>query len=272
MPNDLVSVIIPTYGRQGFLLDAVASVVAQSYRPIELIVVDDCSPEPVELPEMQGLDVRLVRHDRNMGPGAARNTGLAHASGEFVRFLDDDDELLPETVAISVAGISGGRIHVMPSNVNDRLYSGDMTETLHHDLTPSTAQVLLRRADVVQFDPSLRVSEDVEWWIRMRDSALFAWDDRMGVRIRRHDADRPGVNAEVRFRCRSAIIERHLSSLDRRSRAHHLNRAASSALVAGHRPSAMLLGARSFVSMPSQLSIKVIGRSLLPWRWSAGWD
>ena len=261
----LVSVIIPTYGRPRFLLDAIESVSSQDYRPVELVVVDDCSPEPVQLGPTHGLDVRVIRHARNMGPGAARNSGVAHAKGEYVLFLDDDDLLQPGRLSLGVSGIGNAQMHATESDPpGRRRFEGDMRATLLYGPLPQMGQVLLRRADVLQFDPTLRVSEDVEWWIRMRDRAVFNWSSDIGVLIRQHPTPRPGVDADVRAACRAAVVQRHIPVLDRRSRAYQLNRAASGALQAGRRVQTVRYVLRSLVAMPSMLAIKLLGRSVLP--------
>lgn len=101
--SGLVSVVVPTYDREGRLVESVESVLAQTYEPIELVVVDDASPTPAEEAlEGSGLDeladVAVIRHDRNRGGNAARNTGIRASSGEFVAFLDDDDRWRPGKV------------------------------------------------------------------------------------------------------------------------------------------------------------------------------
>lgn len=104
----LVSVVVPTYGRPDALLDALDSIAAQTYEPIEVIVVDDHSPEPVE-PRVQQESypslraIRCFRHEENRGANAARNTGIEQAEGEFVAFLDDDDVWNKETIEREVA-------------------------------------------------------------------------------------------------------------------------------------------------------------------------
>ncbi|WP_420407920.1 glycosyltransferase family 2 protein [Hoeflea sp.] len=93
----LLSVIIPTYGRAEQTLGAVQSVLAQDV-DCEILVVDDASPTPdPRLEKLEG--VRLIRRPVNGGAGAARNTGLDHARGRFVCFLDSDDRMLPGTLA-----------------------------------------------------------------------------------------------------------------------------------------------------------------------------
>jgi len=90
-----VSVIIPCYNQGHFLREAIESVVAQTYPHHEIIVVDDASPDMTSHVVRQYPQVRYVKHDRNKGLGASRNTGVRHSSGPFLVFLDADDRLLP---------------------------------------------------------------------------------------------------------------------------------------------------------------------------------
>ncbi len=92
-----VSVVIPFYDGAATIGRAVASLVAQTVRPAEVVVVDDGSPDPFR-PEgvPTGVPVRPVRHDRNRGIPAARNTGIRAAANEWIAFLDQDDEWAPD--------------------------------------------------------------------------------------------------------------------------------------------------------------------------------
>ncbi len=102
-----VSVIIPTYNRAVLLPRAVGSVLAQTYADFELLVVDDCSTDgtPAVIAGFADPRVHPLRHDTNRGQSAAVNTGLANARGEFVAFLDDDDEFTPDSLADRVAAL-----------------------------------------------------------------------------------------------------------------------------------------------------------------------
>lgn len=99
MIENLVSTIIPVYNRPSLVREAIESVLAQTYRPIEIIVVDDGSTddtaESVRAIMAQHDEVHLLRQE-NAGPGPARQKGLDAASGEFIQFLDSDDLLRPE--------------------------------------------------------------------------------------------------------------------------------------------------------------------------------
>lgn len=100
--NPLVSIIIPTYNYGRYLAKAVGSCLDQSYRDIEVIVIDDGSTDDTRS-VVEGIDDRLVYvYQENRGVSAARNKGLALASGAFIAFLDSDDYLLPDSVAVRV--------------------------------------------------------------------------------------------------------------------------------------------------------------------------
>jgi glycosyltransferase involved in cell wall biosynthesis len=93
----LVSVIIPTYNRGGMIRDAIASVLNQDFKDFELIVIDDGSTDDTPaILETFGRAIRIVRQ-ANRGVSAARNQGIALASGKLLTFLDSDDLWLPQS-------------------------------------------------------------------------------------------------------------------------------------------------------------------------------
>ncbi|MCY4146746.1 MAG: glycosyltransferase [Chloroflexi bacterium] len=96
----LVSIIIPTFNRRHFVSDAINSGLAQTHAHCEIIVVDDGSGDDTVafLRQQYGEQIRLFSQ-ANQGPGIARNRGIAEARGEFIHFLDADDQLLPHNVA-----------------------------------------------------------------------------------------------------------------------------------------------------------------------------
>lgn len=105
--NPLISIVIPIYNVAAYLESCLASVVAQTYRPLEVILVDDCgtdnSMEIAEtfvnsFTELKDLDFRTVHHDHNRGLSAARNTGTSVANGEYIIYLDSDDQFEPTLV------------------------------------------------------------------------------------------------------------------------------------------------------------------------------
>lgn len=96
----LISVIIPTYNRKELLERAVRSVLSQTYRNIELIVVDDASTDSTKemIEAIQDERVRYIRHESNLGAAAARNTGIRDAQGDYIAFQDSDDDWMPKKI------------------------------------------------------------------------------------------------------------------------------------------------------------------------------
>jgi len=98
--NDTVdiSVIIPTYNRASLLARALNSVLNQTYRSIEVIVVDDGSQDGTEesVKRINDKRIRYIKHEKNRGVSAARNTGIDKAKSNYIAFLDSDDEWLPD--------------------------------------------------------------------------------------------------------------------------------------------------------------------------------
>ena len=85
----MISIVIPYYNRPAKLQRCITSVLSQTYQDFEILIVDDCSNEPLIL-DMDSR-VKVFRNDKNLGPGLSRNVGLDHAKGDFVAFLDSDD-------------------------------------------------------------------------------------------------------------------------------------------------------------------------------------
>jgi len=102
----LVSIIVPTFNRRQLLCDTLESIYKQTYRPIEVLVVDDGSTDDTESYVTEWarkhnitnvFDVCYIRQE-NSGPSAARNRGISEAKGDYVQFLDSDDILLPDKI------------------------------------------------------------------------------------------------------------------------------------------------------------------------------
>lgn len=93
----MVSVVIPQYNVESYISRCLDSVLSQSYNDIEIIVVDDCSTDGsvdvVKQYRERHPDIRLIRHDRNLGPMMARRDGYEAATGDFIMFVDPDDTL-----------------------------------------------------------------------------------------------------------------------------------------------------------------------------------
>lgn len=96
----LISVIIPTYNRGRLILDSVNSVLNQTYKNIELIVVDDCSTDDTKkiIESIKDFRIKYVKLEKKSGACVARNRGIEKSTGEFIAFNDSDDLWIPEKI------------------------------------------------------------------------------------------------------------------------------------------------------------------------------
>lgn len=140
----LVSVIVPTCNRAVLLKDALASLVAQDYANWEAVVVNDggVDVESMALAVDPHGRVRYFAHDTSRGPGAARNTGLSHARGEIICYLDDDDLFLENHLSTVIAALGAstpGFVYTDARYVREEIKGGERklintdTRYLHRD-------------------------------------------------------------------------------------------------------------------------------------------
>jgi glycosyltransferase involved in cell wall biosynthesis len=196
MIRDLVSTIIPVHNRPRLLREAVASVIGQSYRPIEIIIVDDGSTDDTGvvangLAEDNPAEVRVL-HQPNAGCGPAREAGRQAANGEFIQYLDSDDVLLPRKFELQVAGLKahsdcgvayGKTYYCMHGSVPDERpwkRTGERVDWMFPSLLQSrwwgTSTPLYRRALTDAAGAWLGLSSEEDWEYDCRLAA-------MGVRL-----------------------------------------------------------------------------------------
>lgn len=175
----LVSAIIPTYKRSKLVTRAIRSVLNQTVQDIEIIVVDDASPDDTETAVLSvgSSRVRYIRHDNNRGLPASRNTGIHAARGKFIAFLDDDDEWLPEKTTKQLRFLEEYRLDAAVSMC---LIDGSVPLGHHSPvlLMPDDLRKgnkwgscsLIAKANVIRaimFDETLSIGEDWDFYIRL---------------------------------------------------------------------------------------------------------
>ncbi len=187
-----VSVVIPNYNNGPLLADAINSVLNQSFRDVDVWIVDDGSTDDSkQVIERYGQQIHAI-FQPNSGPAAARNAGILAAKGEFIQFLDADDILLPHALERLVAKarqypeagiISGGAVirsldHSEETFQLPRDKEGQVfTEMILGNLIITSA-TLARRSTLLQAglfdeDRTLQVVEDYDLWLRMARIAPF---------------------------------------------------------------------------------------------------
>ena len=198
-----VGVVLPTRDRPQALERAVASVLAQSFRDLELVVVDDGSTVPAEraLAGVRDERLRMLRTEVSLGPARARNLGLDALASPWIAFQDDDDEWLPEKLAAQVARARavGDRVALIYGGYSriDRSSgvrttarrvartSGNVLPELLRGNFIGLPTVLIRSSALSEagpFDPELPCFEDWELFLRLAERFEFDFLDREVLR------------------------------------------------------------------------------------------
>jgi glycosyltransferase involved in cell wall biosynthesis len=181
MKGPLVSIIIPIYNGAKFILEAISSVCAQDYDPMEIIVVDDGSTDDTSTIVQSFKDIRYI-YQPNQGCAAARNTGIHNSKGELIAFLDADDYWAINKLSLQVdcllkhpdigytLGMQRNFLECgieRPSWVKEEHILKEYIGTLQ-------ALVIRKRIfDIVGFfNTNFRISEDVEWFSRAVDAGI----------------------------------------------------------------------------------------------------
>lgn len=219
-----VSVVIPAYNGAAFLPDAVASVRAQRYEPMEILVVDDGSTDATSA-VAESLGVRVVRQT-NQGPAAARNAGIGKTSGALIGFLDADDLWTGDKLAREVQPFRDDpELEVVQGLTQEaRLVRGaDGAVSYENFLAPfisvSMGSALFRRGAferIGMLDPSLRFGEDLDWFVRARDLGARMLVINEVVQIARRHGGNTTWGKKMQEKNFLTILKR---SLDRRRRA-----------------------------------------------------
>lgn len=183
--NPLVSIIIPTYKSDRTLKRAIDSCLNQTYKNIEIIVVDDNDPksnyrkntENIMKEYEKNKKVKYIKHEKNKNGAAARNTGFKISKGEYISFLDDDDIFMETKIEKQVNFLENNlNYHAVYCwrYQNNRIIKSNRTGDLSRELltlefTPYTSSILLRREcyEVLNgFDEHFRRHQDYEFLLR----------------------------------------------------------------------------------------------------------
>lgn len=188
----LVSVIIPVYNAAKFLDRTISSVLSQTYKNIEMVLVDDCSKdnsaEIIKKYQQNHLGIIYKLQEKNMGAAVARNTALCIARGQYVAFLDSDDEWLPDklTKQIDLLKAKKGAFAytaIDMINANDNVVKSkrpvkeqvDYNFLLRNTMI-ATSSVLIDRNIIGDFQmPLIRGGQDYATWLQILRLGIIAY-------------------------------------------------------------------------------------------------
>lgn len=241
--SKLVSAIITTYKRPvEIVFRAVESILNQTYSNIEIILVDD-SPETYSERAVlrdkitkYGDKVNYIQNEHNIGACASRNVGLNMAKGEYIAFLDDDDEWLPEKIERQVNKFDDpdiglvycGRIVINDSSeksFEDQLVecSGYVyDELIFNNFIGSTSYPLIKREaliDVGGFDPLMQSAQDYDVWLRLSEKYKVNFVNLPLVKYHVHDGERISTNYKSRISGQERLIDKNIEYLRRNHKA-----------------------------------------------------
>jgi len=253
--NKMVSVIIPTYNRSKLLRRAIQSVLAQTYQDIELIVVDDGSTDDTR-GGVEGFNdsrIRYIQHGENKGANAARNTGVKATNGEYINFLDDDDELFPEKLERQIGKLRGvpnsvGLIYcrayysmegqkdaTCPApSLRGNLHLHLLKKNLFLLMTPLIRKECFQKAGL--FDEALPGCQDWDMWIRI--AKYFEFDFIPDILAKYHvHGEQISADLITKMDARAMVVRKHQSDFCKYPRilSDHLRRLGVFSYLAGRR-------------------------------------
>lgn len=216
--KDFVSIIIPTYQRPEKLKIAIESVLKQSYNSFEILVINDSNEEVQVIELIEKLEDQRIRYFRNLrtkGANGARNTGIINSKGNFIAFLDDDDEWLPGKLESQLNCINSKQLefgavysaYQIESNNNWNNYYGIkegkiINEILLDKVKICTGSNLLVKAEVFEktglWDEELLRQQDLEFLIRLLNHYQLAYDNNIVAKIYGHNTPNPKKAFEER--------------------------------------------------------------------------
>lgn len=231
MDRRLISVMIGAYNAASYLAEAIDSVLAQTYRPLELIVVDDGSDDgSAEVAKSYG-DSLVYAHQVNAGNGAARNRAVRLASGSLFAFLDADDRFLPDKLELQAAALAADPgLDMVFGHVREFL-SPELTPEQRSAIRPPAPEpapwtapnlMLIRREAfhrVGSFSEVLRVGVTVDWYARATEQGLRSLMLPEVVLERRLHSENNGLRERE---SRSQYLHVLKAALDRRRQASNL--------------------------------------------------
>ena len=235
-----VSVVIPVYNRERYVKEAVDSALGQTYPDIEVVVVDDCSTDgTADILAGYGDAIRVVRHERNRGVGAAFATGTAAMEGEWFKGLASDDVLYPDAVEqlaganaslgpndkvipfMSMGTVDGRTYPYQPGPMINALDGFGQAVLLLDEFFGVHATCLFRRqlVDRIGFNPEYRAFEDWDFNLRLLlDGYRFVHVERTVYGYRMHGGQMsrayPGRDEQRDRRRFREMVERALSAID----------------------------------------------------------
>lgn len=236
-----VSVVIPTYNRAHLVGRAIESVLAQTFEDFEILVIDDASTDNTAsvVEGYQDSRIRYLVQSENRGVSAARNRGLREARGQFIAFLDSDDEWFPDKLEKQAAHFRQlsedvGLIYCGVETIDDKgetwifhpEHRGDVYRHMLFENAVHTGSGVMVRREVICsagfFDEKIPAIEDWDYWVRI--ARFYKFDFVEEPLFRYHDVEdikRKSLNTWENLEARAWFFRKHSAEM-RRAEVDHL--------------------------------------------------
>lgn len=189
----LLSVVIPVFNGERFLREAVESVLAQNYSPLEIVIVDDGSTDGTASVVRNFPETVRYLHQTNNGPAAARNRGIENAQGSLIAFADADDLWPPDKLEVQLPFLtSDPAIEIVMGRIQQVLLGQVESEDVGEPaFSVNLGSAVIKKSvfeRVGLFDETMRYSEDVDWFMRAREAgAAIKTIDAVTLFYRQHE-------------------------------------------------------------------------------------
>lgn len=231
---------------------------SQTYENIELIVVDDSTSDYSQRQDVENAvrdsseRILYIKHSRSRGANVARNTGLAHAKGYYVAFLDDDDEWSPNKIEEQLKGFTDDRIALVYCGMmvvdekenkrhqqNEPFKKGNVyNELLKRNFIGSTSNPLIKREcidRVGRFDIDFKSSQDYDLWLRLTKQFPVNYVEKPLLNYHTHDNERISTNLDNKISGREYINKKYYDDIKRDSKTWYMRNRALVVLYAKKR-------------------------------------
>lgn len=202
-PNPLISIIMPTYNAADFIETALNSIQQQTYKNWELLITDDCSTDntSIIIKQWQQKDNRIkyLRTPNNEGPAGARNISIKNSKGQYLAFLDSDDEWTPTKLSDQLTFmITNNYAFTTTHAIRQTLHSKRVIKafsitnyySLCHDIRVMTSSIMIDQKQVGQLEMKKVYYEDLALWLEIirRGFLLYCLKKTLTVYNVRHDS------------------------------------------------------------------------------------
>jgi len=179
----LVSVIVPTFNRENSIKAAISSCLGQTYKNIEIITVDDASRDNTQevVRSFNDPRIKFFHHNTNKGPAATRNTGLRNTKGDFIAFLDSDDEWMPEKIEKQLTAFN------LEAKQSGLIFTNGYNEAEEKDFIPedTNSGIIYDPVKDKFFPLRILITPPSSWLIPLEvirdtgyfDESMYNWDD-----------------------------------------------------------------------------------------------